>query len=87
MQLRLARAWHLIVEGRPLSRTTYDAGFADQSHLTRRFAALFGVTPARFAKELAVPPRALPAPLPGAQPGALSLGASDGRFTSMPSAA
>jgi len=60
MQLRLAHAWRFIGEGRPLSRTTYDAGFADQSHLTRRFAALFGVTPARYARQLAVPPGAAP---------------------------
>jgi AraC-like DNA-binding protein len=58
MQLRLAHAWRFIAEGRPISRTTYDAGFADQSHLTRRFAALFGVTPARYARQLAVPPGA-----------------------------
>jgi AraC-like DNA-binding protein len=58
MQLRLGQAWRFIVEGRPLSRTTYDAGFADQSHLTRRFAALFGVTPARYARQLAIPPGA-----------------------------
>jgi AraC-like DNA-binding protein len=56
MQLRLAHAWRFIVEGRPLSRASYDAGFADQSHLTRRFAAMFGLTPARYARELALPP-------------------------------
>jgi AraC-like DNA-binding protein len=56
MQLRLARAWRLITEGSPLSRTTYDAGFADQSHLTRRFGAAFGLTPARYARQLAVAP-------------------------------
>src|SRR2546430_16442129 len=53
MQLRLARARRLIAEGRPLSHVTYDAGFADQSHLTRRFAAFYGLTPARFARQLA----------------------------------
>jgi AraC-like DNA-binding protein len=58
MQLRLAHAWRFIEEGRPLSRATYDAGFADQSHLTRRFAAVFGLTPARYARQLAVPPGA-----------------------------
>lgn len=56
MQLRLAHAWRLIVDGQPLSRTTYDAGFADQSHLTRRFADAFGLTPARYARQLALPP-------------------------------
>jgi AraC-like DNA-binding protein len=75
MQLRLAHAWRFIGEGRPLSRTTYDAGFADQSHLTRRFAALFGVTPARHARQLAVPP------------GASSLGALGDFHASAPSSA
>jgi AraC-like DNA-binding protein len=56
MQLRLAYAWRLIVDGRPLSHATYDAGFADQSHLTRRFASAFGLSPARYARELAMPP-------------------------------
>ena len=60
MQLRLAHAWRFIVDGRPLSRATYDAGFADQSHLTRRFAAVFGLTPARYVRRLAVPPGAAP---------------------------
>jgi AraC-like DNA-binding protein len=55
MQLRLARARRLIAEGRPLSHVTYDAGFADQSHLTRRFAAFYGLTPARFARQVATP--------------------------------
>jgi AraC-like DNA-binding protein len=60
MHLRLAQAWRFIAEGRPLSRTSYDAGFADQSHLTRRFAGMFGVTPARHARQLAIPPGAVP---------------------------
>jgi AraC-like DNA-binding protein len=58
MQLRLAHAWRVIMEGRSLSRATYDAGFADQSHLTRRFSAAFGLTPARYARQLLVPPGA-----------------------------
>ena len=56
MLLRVARAWRLIGEGVPISRVTYDTGFADQSHLTRRFAEQHGVTPGRWAKLLAVPP-------------------------------
>jgi AraC-like DNA-binding protein len=58
MQMRLAFAWRCIVDGSPLTRATYDAGFADQSHLTRRFAAAFGTTPARYARQLAVSPGA-----------------------------
>jgi AraC-like DNA-binding protein len=60
MQLRLAHAWRFIVEGYPLSHASYEAGFADQSHLTRRFAAVFGLTPARYVRQLAVPPGAAP---------------------------
>lgn len=48
--LRLARARHLIAGGAPLSDVAFDAGFADQSHLTRRFKALFGVTPGQYAR-------------------------------------
>jgi AraC-like DNA-binding protein len=55
-QLRLAHAWRAIADGQPLTRATYDAGFADQSHLTRQFAAQFGVTPARCARQLATLP-------------------------------
>jgi AraC-like DNA-binding protein len=66
MQLRLAHAWRFIVEGYPLSHASYEAGFADQSHLTRRFAAAFGLTPARYARQLAVPPGAAPSNASGA---------------------
>jgi AraC-like DNA-binding protein len=55
MQLRLARARRLLVEGSSLARVTYDSGFADQSHLTRRFTAFYGLTPARFARQVAAP--------------------------------
>jgi AraC-like DNA-binding protein len=55
MQLRLARARRMLCEGRSLSRVTYDAGFADQSHLTRRFAAFYEMTPARFARQTNAP--------------------------------
>ena len=54
-QLRLARAWSAIADGQSLTRATYDAGFADQSHLTRQFAAQFGITPARCARQLVLP--------------------------------
>jgi AraC-like DNA-binding protein len=59
-QLRLAHAWRAIADGQPLTRATYDAGFADQSHLTRQFAAQFGVTPARCARQLARPLATVP---------------------------
>lgn len=49
-QLRLSRARHLIERGEPLSQVAFDVGFADQSHLTRRFKTLFGVTPGQYAR-------------------------------------
>ena len=39
----------MIAEGIPLSQTAAATGFADQSHLTRHFAARFGLTPGRWA--------------------------------------
>ena len=50
MQLRLALARTLVEAGEPLSSVAYDAGFADQSHLTRRFKQAFGVTPGAYAR-------------------------------------
>src|SRR5262245_32888765 len=37
-----------IHRGRPLAEVACDAGFADQAHFTRAFAAAFGLTPARY---------------------------------------
>jgi AraC-like DNA-binding protein len=47
---RLMRAQRLIAGGMPLSEAAAATGFADQSHLTRHFAARFGLTPGRFAR-------------------------------------
>jgi AraC-like DNA-binding protein len=55
MQLRLARAWQLIADRTRLSWVAYEAGFADQSHLTRRFATQFGVTPGQLVRQLTRP--------------------------------
>ena len=46
---RLKRAQALIADGTALSEAAVMAGFADQSHLTRHFAARFGLTPGRWA--------------------------------------
>jgi AraC-like DNA-binding protein len=53
MQLRLSRARALIEGGAGISHATYAAGFADQSHLTRRFREYYGFTPAAYARALA----------------------------------
>jgi AraC-like DNA-binding protein len=46
---RLGHARALIAQQRPLADVALEAGFADQAHLTRAFAAAFGITPARYA--------------------------------------
>jgi len=41
-----------IQAGTPLARAAAEAGFADQSHLTRQFKRAYGITPARWAAAL-----------------------------------
>jgi AraC-like DNA-binding protein len=45
LQQRLERARQLIRRGHGLAQAAADAGFADQSHLTRHFSRQFGYTP------------------------------------------
>ncbi|MGF6771725.1 AraC-like DNA-binding protein [Paraburkholderia sp. GAS199] len=49
MQRRVALARQLIARGTPLADAAAAAGFADQSHMTRAFVRLLGVTPANYA--------------------------------------
>lgn len=48
MQRRVRAARGLIADGRSLSAAALEAGFADQSHMTRAFVRQLGVTPARY---------------------------------------
>lgn len=48
--VRVARARHLIAAARPLAEVASAVGFTDQSHLTRHFKALLGVTPGQYAR-------------------------------------
>ncbi|MGH7541047.1 MAG: helix-turn-helix transcriptional regulator [Gemmatimonadota bacterium] len=41
----------------PLSRIAFEAGFADQSHFTKTFRQLVGLTPAVFRERFGTPPR------------------------------
>jgi AraC-like DNA-binding protein len=50
VQLRIARAARLLAMGTSLSRVALDAGFADQSHLSRKFKTAYGLTPLAFAR-------------------------------------
>lgn len=47
---RLRRANRLIQEGASLADAAFAAGFADQSHLSRSFRAVHGITPGMFQK-------------------------------------
>ena len=49
-QLRIATARSLLANGLPISRVALEAGFADQSHLTRHFARNVGVTPGAYVR-------------------------------------
>jgi AraC-like DNA-binding protein len=53
VQQRLALARRLIRAGSTLVDAASEAGFSDQSHLTRVFARQFGVTPARYGSRAA----------------------------------
>jgi AraC-like DNA-binding protein len=49
LQLRLAEAKRQLTAGRPPAEVAVATGFADQSHLTKRFKGAFGITPGQFA--------------------------------------
>ena len=49
IQRRVALARRLIAAGCVLADAAAGAGFADQSHMTRAFVRLYGVTPSNFA--------------------------------------
>jgi len=52
-RVRLDHAKRLLAAGVPAGEVAATAGFADQSHLTRRFKGWFGVTPGRYAASVA----------------------------------
>jgi len=49
IQVRLHLARRLILLGKPLAEVAAEAGFSDQSHLTRLFARSYGMTPGGYA--------------------------------------
>lgn len=52
MALRLERAKRLLAQGRAPAAVAAETGLADQAHLTRAFAWRYGVTPARYQRQL-----------------------------------
>src|SRR6185312_5037776 len=49
LQLRLAEAKRQLAAARPPAEVAAAIGFADQSHLIKRFKGAFGITPGQFA--------------------------------------
>jgi AraC-like DNA-binding protein len=49
LQLRLAEAKRQLAAGQPPAHVAAAIGFADQSHLSKRFKGAFGITPGQFA--------------------------------------
>ena len=54
-ELRVEFAKRAIRAGAPLTDVALDAGFADQSHLTRTFRTLTGTTPAAYRRAHGIP--------------------------------
>lgn len=48
MQMRIDRAKSQLIKGDPIAQVAVDLGFYDQSHFTKRFTSLVGVTPQRY---------------------------------------
>ncbi|MDU8929250.1 AraC family transcriptional regulator [Alisedimentitalea sp. MJ-SS2] len=51
MQARVRRARDMLQKGSSIADAVFQAGFSDQSHLTRNFRAIYGVTPARYIRQ------------------------------------
>ncbi|NEQ23209.1 MAG: helix-turn-helix transcriptional regulator, partial [Microcoleus sp. SIO2G3] len=47
-QVRLVRAKSLLAQGCQIAQVAHETGFTDQSHLTRHFKRMVGVTPGQY---------------------------------------
>ncbi len=52
MEIRLTHAKELLAGNGALSSIAFDAGFTDQSHMTRRFKIRYGVTPGLYRRQI-----------------------------------
>jgi AraC-like DNA-binding protein len=50
--VRIRHAQSLIEAGKPLAEVSIDVGFSSQSHLTREFKKIIGVTPGQYAQQI-----------------------------------
>ncbi|GBF34609.1 transcriptional regulator [Desulfocucumis palustris] len=48
-QARIKKAKALIASGLPIARVSMETGFTDQSHLTRHFKGITGITPGQYS--------------------------------------
>jgi AraC-like DNA-binding protein len=60
LHARLALARRLLAEGRTATWVAYECGFADQSHLSRRFKQCYRLTPGAFQAQCARHPTSEP---------------------------
>jgi AraC-like DNA-binding protein len=63
-QLRIDLARRLLAAGEPAGQVAAACGFVDQSHMTRRFRQIVGLTPSAYASDTRV---SRPAPLRGSR--------------------
>ncbi|MGD9209668.1 MAG: AraC family transcriptional regulator, partial [Desulfobacteraceae bacterium] len=49
IQIRIKHAKKLLVKKIPIAQVAYEMGFSDQSHLTRHFKSITGITPKQYA--------------------------------------
>lgn len=52
MAFRLYQASQLLTEGMPAAEVAAAVGLTDQAHLTRSFVGRYGITPARYQKQV-----------------------------------
>ncbi len=57
LRRRLAAASELLAKGLSVSTVAYECGFADQSHLSRKFKEVYGLTPAAWATAVTIDAR------------------------------
>jgi AraC-like DNA-binding protein len=55
VQKRVCLARHLLAAGVEVGQASVEAGFADQSHMTRAFVKQLGMTPARYRRAVYLP--------------------------------
>ena len=50
IKIRIMRATALLNQGLPIAEVAVDVGFFDQTHFTRHFKRMHGITPGKFLK-------------------------------------